>query len=310
MNLYEILDIDRYATKQEIRKAYHKLIFRYHPDRNQSNDKFYEDYVKRINLAYEILYDDEKRKEYDELNNTNENEFNYFFNNLLDKIKLTTIEDIFNNFKNLFINSNHDYIYKKNYINLDNDNEDDLVISDYAPIEYNNNDITGELYIDLKQIYNGYGKNITITRKTCEGYDDKKFLIHLIYDRVIIKNEGDEDEEGNKGNIILKIVPNNTGDYERYNTNDLIIKKNITLYDYIYGISHEINHLDDTKIRIKIERPIYELLHEKDKLIYKINNKGLLVSSNNELRGDLYIHYIIQVPENSQEILYKFFSAS
>jgi DnaJ-class molecular chaperone len=308
MNLYEILGVNNHATKKDIRKAYHKLIFKYHPDRNHDDKMYCEDYVKKINLAYEILYDDKKRKEYDELNITNENEFNYFFNNLLNKIKLTTIEDIFNNFKKLFIDSDHDYIYKKDYITLDNDNDNDIIISDYDSIELNDNDITGELYIDLKHIYNGYGKKITITRKTKKGNNDKEFIIHLIYDRVIINNEGDEDINGNKGKIILKIVSINNGDYERYNTNDLIIKKNISLYEYIYGIYHEFQHLDNSNINIKIDKPIYELIHEKDKLIYKIKNKGLLISSNNNIRGDLYIHYIIQVPHNSQELLSKFFN--
>ncbi len=60
---YEILEISFNATQEEIKKAYRRLAKKYHPDLNLDDDT--EDIMKRINEAYEVLSDLEKRKEYD-----------------------------------------------------------------------------------------------------------------------------------------------------------------------------------------------------------------------------------------------------
>ena len=64
MDLYNILEIDRWASKEEIKKAYRKLAMQYHPDRN-SGDKTAEEKFKQINEAYSTLSDDSKRQQYD-----------------------------------------------------------------------------------------------------------------------------------------------------------------------------------------------------------------------------------------------------
>ena len=60
---YEILGIGRNATDEEIKKAFRKLAFQYHPDRNKDHDA--EDRFKEISEAYEVLSDPEKRGKYD-----------------------------------------------------------------------------------------------------------------------------------------------------------------------------------------------------------------------------------------------------
>jgi len=61
---YEVLGVDRNASKQDIRRAYRKLARKYHPDVNKeegAQEKFIE-----IKEAYEVLSDDEKRARYDQ----------------------------------------------------------------------------------------------------------------------------------------------------------------------------------------------------------------------------------------------------
>jgi len=62
---YKALGVDKSSNKDEIKKAYRKLAHKYHPDKNPNN-KESEDRFKEVAEAYEVLSDDDKRKEYDE----------------------------------------------------------------------------------------------------------------------------------------------------------------------------------------------------------------------------------------------------
>jgi DnaJ-class molecular chaperone len=63
-NFYEILEISRHATLEEIRAAYRRLALRYHPDKNPG-DQVAEKQFKRVSEAYQVLADTEKRQLYD-----------------------------------------------------------------------------------------------------------------------------------------------------------------------------------------------------------------------------------------------------
>ncbi len=63
---YDILGVSNKATQQEIKEAYRKLAFKYHPDRNK-DDPAASDKMKALNEAYATLSDPNKRKEYDML---------------------------------------------------------------------------------------------------------------------------------------------------------------------------------------------------------------------------------------------------
>jgi len=62
---YEVLNVQRNASKEEIKKAYRKLAIQYHPDRNPDNTEA-EERFKEATDAYEILSDDRKRQAYDQ----------------------------------------------------------------------------------------------------------------------------------------------------------------------------------------------------------------------------------------------------
>lgn len=61
---YEVLGLDRNASKDDIKKAYRKLAMQYHPDRNP-DDKEAEEKFKEAAEAYEVLSNDEKKSVYD-----------------------------------------------------------------------------------------------------------------------------------------------------------------------------------------------------------------------------------------------------
>lgn len=65
-NYYEILEVNKNASQETIAKVYKFLAKKYHPDANPDNKQEAEEKFKEISEAYEILSNEEKRKEYDE----------------------------------------------------------------------------------------------------------------------------------------------------------------------------------------------------------------------------------------------------
>jgi molecular chaperone DnaJ len=59
---YDILGVDKKASKDEIKKAFHKMAHKYHPDKSHGDEAKF----KEVNEAYQTLSDDQKRSSYDQ----------------------------------------------------------------------------------------------------------------------------------------------------------------------------------------------------------------------------------------------------
>ena len=59
---YEILGVNKQSSKEEIKKAFHKLAHKYHPDKKGGDEARF----KEVNEAYQVLSDDSKRAQYDQ----------------------------------------------------------------------------------------------------------------------------------------------------------------------------------------------------------------------------------------------------
>lgn len=69
LNYYEILEVSEKASKEVIEKAYKALAKKYHPDLNKDTKKDAESKMKELNEAFEVLSDDNKRANYDNILN-------------------------------------------------------------------------------------------------------------------------------------------------------------------------------------------------------------------------------------------------
>jgi len=65
---YQVLGVDQNSTGQQIKEAFRKLAFKYHPDRNKENLVAVEE-MKKVNEAYAVLSNPAKKREYDTLKN-------------------------------------------------------------------------------------------------------------------------------------------------------------------------------------------------------------------------------------------------
>lgn len=61
-DFYNVLGVERGATKEEIKRAYRKLAHQYHPDKSGGDEEKF----KQVNAAYQVLSDDQKRSQYDQ----------------------------------------------------------------------------------------------------------------------------------------------------------------------------------------------------------------------------------------------------
>lgn len=116
-NYYDILEINKNASPEIIEKAYKTLVKKYHPDLQENNLKNeYEEKLKKINEAYEILSDPEKRENYDlnlKSNEITEKDYDILFN---ENINLKNeINNLKNNKNNNFNNNQQDIINENLY---------------------------------------------------------------------------------------------------------------------------------------------------------------------------------------------------
>lgn len=96
-NYYDILEISKNASSEIVEKAYKTLVKKYHPDLQEENLKQeYENKLKLINEAYEVLSDEQKRNQYnlelqekENLNNqnTHQNPEKYIYHDIGEKVK-------------------------------------------------------------------------------------------------------------------------------------------------------------------------------------------------------------------------------
>ena len=121
-NYYEILEVNKKASKEVISKVYKILAKKYHPDTTTCDKQVAEEKFKQISEAYEILSDEEKRRQYDSELEAQENQLKDSTVPIEDFIALKDyckeLENTINQYSSTINNSNNiNYSNNANYAN-------------------------------------------------------------------------------------------------------------------------------------------------------------------------------------------------
>lgn len=194
-NYYDVLNVDKNASEDDIKKSYRKLAVKYHPDKNIENKDIADYNFKKINEAYSVLSDKQKKTEYDygnfnSFNSMSSNDatdiFNTFFSTNSTESSIFTS---FNSYSNIPTSTFFSFDNNNNLNNYNN-------IFNNFPLKNNNikfdnfkietSIILKDLIDDDKKIYNGVKGKIKEYNEIKDKYliktiDNKSFLLPQKY---------------------------------------------------------------------------------------------------------------------------------
>jgi len=233
------------------------------------------------------------------------NKTNTYIMSVLNAKSLPTEDDLLS----IFIPENPD---KKTYDIMQKEKMLSLESSVQTQTITNINEHILELSIitDLEEIYMDKIKEIIIQRQRFKDkqiiMDEKKFLIPLGDDKIILEREGDDYIDSNgflqRGDILIKIKSTKHKFLKRVNNYDILLVLPITLYELFKGFDKRFKYLGDQEIKIKSSNPLKEYKFDGDKIVTKIENKGIpYINEGKKLRGELIVFLVL----NKDEIFYK-----
>lgn len=289
---YQVLNLNRTATIDDINKAFRRLSLKYHPTKNPSDITVCSDQFHQICEAYEVLSDFKSRTVYDKygaetlsrgLHGTTEVSYpGYKYKRNAFEIfeefyrKFLPYHEIFDDKGKLLYGSCFGYsfggiLYKK---------------PEKVPEEAHIN-----IECTLDELYNGCMKEYTLNDETKylevkPGFSDGH--------TVVISQEN--------GSVHLHIVQIAHSNYTRRG-NDLIYKHNVSLVDALNANSVNFQTLDGRTLHVPVDEIIspqtVRVVDGEGMPVYDPEDEKVLV--NNEKRGRLFIVFNIQFPKNLNE---------
>ncbi len=310
-NYYEILELPRTCSQEEISESYRRLSLKYHPKLSSPENSSINEYkFQQLGEAYEVLSDPNKKGIFDIYGKEG------LYNGIIDKngnLKggykfLGNAHEIFEKFmgtSNPFtlvrdgekMNDEFGSAFGSAYGGQKQPPKDDL-----PPIKI-------DLECSLEELYNGCVKNVKYN-KNILGFDQRTTQnkeasidveIFKGYDKNTIiefKGKGNEAPGMKNSDLIISIKEKKDDKFRRVNKNDLMYIQKITLAQALNSEPVKITTLDNRKIAITMDEII------SPQTVKVVKGEGIpLYKNDTDVRdlsvkkGDLFIKFDIEFPE-------------
>ena len=301
VDYYNLLNIERNASPDQIKKAYRKLSMKYHPDKPTGDEEKF----KEINEAYSILSDPQKKQMYD-LTGSKDGVTNMPFGGMgmpfgnFSFHSSSSGGDASNVFENDFLKM----FFGGNGMSGMNggENPNIRIFRNGVPVNplQKPTPIVKTIEITLSQAYSGMNYPIEIERWIKQSNGVKTLEKEKIYvnippgidenEIIVLREKGNVAMDSLQGDIKCFVKIKNDTDFKRNGLN-LIYNKKITLKEALCGFSFVLHYIDGKQYTInntsgKIINPGFKK---------QINNMGLTRESQ---KGHLIIEFNIQFPSS------------
>ena len=296
-NFYNILGVNENASKDDIKKSYRALQMKWHPDRNQQSQESI-NMTQKLNEAYEILGDEQKKAEYDMMRN-NPNPFmrmNSHGSGGMD----VPMDDIF---KMFFGGSPFAGMPGMPGMSGNMPQGGRIHIFHGGPMNFQQAmnkpiPIMKSLQINMEQVMNGASLPLEIERWTMENgikvYEKETIYVDVPQgidenEMLILRDRGNIINEQCKGDIKINILVQNNTLFKRAGL-DLILDKTITLKEALCGFVFEIKYLNGKSYTLNNNKG--NIVPPEYKKIYP--EMGL---KRGEHKGNMIINFHVEFPE-------------
>jgi len=266
-DFYKILGINKSASDNEIKKAYKKLAFQYHPDKNKSSDA--ESKFREISEAYEVLSNTDKRRMYD----------NFGYDAVSGEMPHVNPMDLFQSLFNVDFTGLGEGMHSNIFVFSDLSSMPFTQVK--ASMKYN-------IECSLDELYHGTQKefNITHSVKNNSGVGKKstKYVINVKRgskngDNIVVKEGGNYIPQLDTcEDLVIQIVELEHPRYKRKD-NDLYIVEKISLAEALTGVDMYIDHFEGS-LQVKISDIV------RPNQMFQVFNKGMPIKHDNQSLGD------------------------
>lgn len=306
---YDILQVQKSASDDQIKRAYRKLALKYHPDKNQGNEEANKKFAE-INNAYEVLSDSEKRGIYDR----------YGEEGLKQHAASggrggggMNIQDIFSSFFGGGQMEEEEQVVKGDDVTVDLDATlEDLYMGGSLKVWREKNILKpapGKRRCNCRnEVYHrqiGPGMFQQMTEQVCDQcpnvkYEREGYFITVDIEKgmqdgqeVNFYEDGEPKIDGEAGDLKFRI---RTAPHDRFKRqgNDLHMTVTITLVQALVGFEKNIKHLDEHLVDISSKGIT------KPKEVRKFKGEGMPLHFSTK-KGDLYVTFEVLFPNSITE---------
>ncbi|WP_130733833.1 DnaJ C-terminal domain-containing protein [Flavobacterium sp. J27] len=282
IDYYKILEIDKNASTEDIKKAYRKLARKWHPDVNP-NDANAKIKFQQINEANEVLGNPEKRKKYDKYGKDWEHgeEYEKYQQQQQRQYSQNTGHHTTSDFNGEDFSDFFSSMFGRQSAG-----------SKSSSVKFRGQDLNASLQLDIKEAAITHQKTFTVNGKSIRitipaGIEDEQ--------TIKINGYGGEGmNKGPKGDLYITFSIVNTTPFKRVGS-DLYLNHDLDLYTAVLGGETTITAFDGTKLKLKVAAGT------QNGTKVRLKGKGFPVYKKEGSFGDLYVTYTIAIPTHLSE---------